>query len=107
MSAAAAKPGRQIAVTTTLFAKPGEEQALIAVLDALAEAVRCEEGCLHYEPVRSPYRPERFLVIERYRDEQALAEHANSMHFRDALPALMDRLASPPDQAVYESLDRD
>jgi quinol monooxygenase YgiN len=104
---AAAMTGKQIAVTTTLLAKPGEEKALMEVLEALAEAVRREEGCLLYEPVRSAHRPERFLVIERYRDAQALVDHVNAAHFREALPGLMDRLASTPDQALYESFERD
>ena len=98
----------QVAVTMTLLAKPGEETALMGALDALAATVRRDEaGCLLYLTVRSPHEPRRFLVFERYRDEQALKDHANSAHLRDALPGLMDCLESPPDVALFEAFDRD
>ena len=98
----------QIAVTTTLHAKPGEEKALMDVLIAFAAVVLREEaGCARYEPVRSKHEPTRFLVLERYRDEQALVDHANAAHFAEALPALMKCLASPPDVAIFETFDRE
>jgi quinol monooxygenase YgiN len=94
---------RAVSITTTLHAKPGWEDALSNVLRALAQSVRREEpGCLLYQPVRSRYHAARFMLLERYRDEQSLLVHANSAHFRDALAGLMECLASPPDLAVYD-----
>ena len=94
-----------VSITTTLHAKPGWEDALARVLHTLAQIVRREEpGCLLYQPVRSRHHAARFMLLERYRDEQSLLAHANSAHFRDALAGLMECLASPPDLAVYDEL---
>jgi quinol monooxygenase YgiN len=95
-----------IAVTSTFHAKPGEETRLMDVLRRLAEAVlREESGCLLYLPVRSRHEASRFMLLERYRDEKALTDHANSAHLRDALPDLMGCLASLPELVIYEELD--
>jgi quinol monooxygenase YgiN len=105
MSADAAPRQHDVAVTTVLCAKPGKEGALVAVLRTLSELVLREEpGCLQYVATRSRHEPTRFLVLERYRDEQALADHANSAHLRDAVPDLMDCLESPPEVAIFEPL---
>ena len=105
MDDGSARSGGAVAITTTLHAKPGCEEALVGVLRALAGTVRREEaGCLLFEPVRSRHEASRFVLLERYRDERALSAHANSAHLRDALPGLMDCLASPPELVVYEAL---
>src|SRR5262245_32923966 len=94
-----------VTVATTLDAKPGQEEALIRVVRALAESVRREEpGCLLYELVRSRFHAARFLLLERYRDERSFSAHANSAHLRSALAELMECLVSPPDLAVYQEL---
>jgi quinol monooxygenase YgiN len=96
---------RVVSITTILHAKPGSEDALARVLRGLAQSVRREEpGCLLYQPVRSRHHAARFMLLERYRDEQSLLAHANSAHFRDALAGLMECLVSPPDLAVYDEL---
>jgi len=94
-----------VAVTTRLVAKPGREQALAAVLTRLAATVRgAEPGCLEYRPARSQHDARHFLVVERYRDAEALAAHANAEHLRELLPELMECLETPPDVAVFDAL---
>jgi len=93
-----------ICVTTTLHAKPGEEAKLIEVLRSLAQQCRGEPGCLLFEPVRSRHEPGRFLLVERYRDEQGLTDHANSDHMRAALSGLMECVRRPPELVVYEEI---
>lgn len=99
------EPRTCVSLTTSLRAKAGRESAVEAALDALARAVAREEaGCLLYRPVRSRHDPQHFLVFERYRDDEALAAHANSEHFRAAIPGLLDCLSEPPALALYDEL---
>ena len=96
-----------VSVTTVLRAKPGCEAAVEAALDGLARAVRRDEaGCLLYQPVRSRHEPGHFLVFERYRDDAALAAHANAEHFRAVIPELLDCLSEPPALVLYDELVR-
>lgn len=98
----------EVSVTTCLRARPGRERELGGVLRELAEAVRrAEGGCLQFRPVRSRHDPTRFEILERYRDEQALADHANSPHLAKRFPALMECLAEPPELRIYDTLDGD
>jgi len=97
--------GPEVSVTTSLHARPGREEALSEVLRELAEAVRREErGCLDYLPVRSRHDPTRFAIFERYRDEKALTDHANSAHLAERFAALMECLVEPPELRLYDAL---
>lgn len=41
-----------------------------------------EEGCLRFDVFQDSDVPNRFLVIEQYRDDAALNSHFESEHFR-------------------------
>ena len=77
-------------------AKPGEEEAVAAAIDALLEPSRAEPGMLVYQPHRDPSDPRVFVLYEQYVDQDAYRAHCESEHFRphghgDALPRLQAR----------------
>jgi quinol monooxygenase YgiN len=95
-----------IAVTALLKVKRGEEDQLERVLRELARKVRNEEsGCVLYRAARSRHDHQLYALIERYVDEEALAVHANSEHYRDATPALMECLEERPEIALFEEIE--
>jgi quinol monooxygenase YgiN len=78
------------------IARPGDEAAVAAAIDALIEPSRAEPGCLIYQPHRDPADPRVFLLYEQYTDEAAYAAHGASEHFQrlavaDAIPRLEAR----------------
>jgi quinol monooxygenase YgiN len=84
-------------------AKPGEEEAVAAAIDALIEPSRAEPGNLMYEAHRDPSDPRIFLIYERYVDEDGFTAHAESEHFQrlgygDAIPRLEAR-----ERSFYET----
>jgi quinol monooxygenase YgiN len=92
-------------VTATWKARPGEEDAVLALLRRVAAASRQEPGCLLFWTHRSTQDPGRFFLYEQYRSEAAFAEHAASEHVRtlvlgDAVNRLDER-----HREMYESLD--
>ena len=94
-----------VAVTALLRAKEGREAELEGLLRDLARDVREKEvGCQSWRPVRSLHDPSLYLLIERYADADALTAHANSEHYTEAIPALMDCLATPPELALFDEL---
>jgi quinol monooxygenase YgiN len=85
------------------IARPGEEQAVAAAIDALIEPSRAEPGNLLYLPHRDPADHRVFLLYEQYVDEAAYAAHGASEHFRrhaveDAIPRLQAR-----ERSFYET----
>ena len=61
---------------------PEDRSAMAETLRHLAAESRREEGCISYIPHLQQENPDAVLIYEQYRDEQALAAHRESEHFR-------------------------
>jgi quinol monooxygenase YgiN len=77
-------------------ARPGEEDAVAAAIDAMIAPSRAEPGMLLYQPHRDPEDPRVFVVYEQYVDADAYTAHGQSEHFQrhavgDAIPRLASR----------------
>jgi quinol monooxygenase YgiN len=77
-------------------ARAGEADAVFQALQMLVAETRNEPGCLEYRVHQAPGDPCRFLLYERYVDEEAYAAHGASEHFRvfaleDGIPRLETR----------------
>lgn len=62
--------------------RDGQGDAVEAALREMAPLVRSEPGCRQYQVIRSTDHPERFLLVEHYDDEAALAFHRATPHFK-------------------------
>ncbi len=80
-------------IVATLKAKAGREAELKAAALQLIAAVRANEpGCLLYTLSQGD-APDTFVFMERYADEEAMAAHRNTAHFKTlgrAMGAFMD-----------------
>ncbi|MCA8338409.1 putative quinol monooxygenase [Burkholderia multivorans] len=84
----------EIAVVALIVAKPGAEDKLRAVLERIVEPTRNEVGALQYDLHRDLKEPARFVFIERWESEEALAAHARSAHilaYREAAADWIER----------------
>jgi quinol monooxygenase YgiN len=70
----------EVAVVAISVAKPGNEARLQRALLALIEPTRREPGVLQYELHQDLADARRFVVVERWESEEALAAHARSEH---------------------------
>ncbi|GAA2795654.1 putative quinol monooxygenase [Kitasatospora aburaviensis] len=77
----------QLVVMITTLPGRGSEQA--AAFERLAPIVRAEPGCLQYDLHRVSGEPDRFVLIERWESEAALAAH-------DATPHMVEADAASP-----------
>ena len=92
-------------VTATWKARPGEEDAVQALLHRVAAASRDEPGCLLFWTHRSVDDPGRFFLYEQYLNEAAFRDHAASEHVRTiVLEDAVHRLAERR-REMYETLD--
>ena len=95
-----------VAVTSEMWAKPGEEPEVERLCLELAErALADEPGCRGYTVTRSRHDPRLYLTFERYADPAALDAHSRSEHFKRAFEQLVVRLEEPPRVAVFDALD--
>ncbi|MET0322748.1 MAG: putative quinol monooxygenase, partial [Duganella sp.] len=62
-------------------AKPGHEAAVQAALEKIVPPSRAEATCSRYELHVDVEHPGRFVMLETWRDQQALTEHEATPHF--------------------------
>ena len=94
-----------IAVIATLRAKPDKADEFQRLFTHLAEQVRANEsGNISYQLCRSRTEPNTYKVLELYRDEEALAAHRASDHFRAAGPGLGGVLEGRPEIELLDAV---
>ena len=82
------------AILAYLTTKPGKEAEFKEKMTA--QAKRClanEAGCLQFDVVQDPKAPTRFVMLEIYKDDEAIKTHQESEHFKDFRPVVSDLLA--------------
>jgi quinol monooxygenase YgiN len=77
-------------------ASDGAHEDIADVLRTMREKTLTEPGCLSYEVYQSSDDPHEFMLVERYRDDAAIAEHSQTDYFKEyvlgrAMPALKSR----------------
>ncbi len=92
-----------IHVVAILTAHPGQRDAVLAAFRANMPAVHAEVGCIEYQPVldtqdagpfQAPLGPDSFMVLEKWRDMDALMAHAAAPHMKEYGRATKDLLVS-------------
>ena len=61
---------------------PEDRSEVAEALSLLAAESRQEPGCVSYIPHHVECDPDTIVIYEQYRDEEALAAHRKSEHFR-------------------------
>lgn len=86
-----------ITITAEQRVLPGREHEVDVLMAKLTEDIMHNEpGCARFEYVVDTTDPSRRLVIECYRDEQALAQHQAAGYLAEFIPELLARLVEPP-----------
>lgn len=69
-------------ITAILTAKPGRLAELETLLRDMIEPCRAEPGNLRWDIWRSQDDPAQFVLDELYSDDEAIAAHRASAHFK-------------------------
>ncbi|MGF6956173.1 putative quinol monooxygenase [Paraburkholderia youngii] len=80
----------EIAVVAISVAKPGHEELLREALEGIVGPTRKEAGVLQYDLHRDVQEPRRFVFVERWESQDALAAHAKSAHIQAYKEAAAD-----------------
>ena len=73
-----------IVLNVLYYCKPGKREAFFNAINAegLAAACRAEEGNICYSYYMAADAPDEMLLLERWKDTEALAEHMQLAHFK-------------------------
>jgi quinol monooxygenase YgiN len=85
-----------VTVVALVKVKPGEEEAVIAVITPVVEQTHQEDGCLKYALHRSKTDPQQFVLIERWASQADLDAHFQQPYVGALLSGLADLLVEPP-----------
>jgi quinol monooxygenase YgiN len=90
-------------VVAIITAKPGQRENVLEAFRANIPAVRAEDGCIEYGPTidaeglgsfQAKFGPDTFVVMEKWRDAQALKAHAAAPHMAAYAVKVKDMIAS-------------
>ena len=94
-----------IGVTAKLNVKPEAAAEFEEVFLTLSEAVRANEpGCILYQLCKDDEG--NYIVMEMYADEEALAAHGQSEHFKAAGAGFKGKMAGPPEIKRMKAVTR-
>lgn len=94
-----------IGIIATLKVQDGKGPELEAVFKELAKLVRANEpGCHAYELTKSRSDPNTYKVLELYADQDAVAAHGGSAHFKEHSPKMGPFLAGRPDVELLDGV---
>lgn len=92
-----------IHVIAIITARPGRREDILRAFRENMPAVRAEDGCIEYGPAtdaeglgsfQTKFGPDTFVVIEKWRDAQALKAHAAAPHMAAYAARVKDMIAS-------------
>jgi quinol monooxygenase YgiN len=92
-----------IHVVAIITAKPGQRENILEAARANVPAVRAEDGCIEYGPTidaeglggfQTKFGPDTFVVMEKWRDAQALKAHAAAPHMAAYGAKVKDMISS-------------
>lgn len=93
-----------ISVIAKLPVQEGKRQEALDTIKELMDGVAKEEGTLFYSVNANEKDPNTLVMIERYRDQEALDAHGSTPHFKEFMGKASGFLAGKPEIKVYEEL---
>ncbi len=93
--------GEAAVITVTARFRARDADALVPLLQALADHSRSEPGCLAYDYYRSG---DDFTSIEHWSDAKAEAAHNDTAFLRDSLKAILPLIDGSPAVTRWQRL---
>jgi (4S)-4-hydroxy-5-phosphonooxypentane-2,3-dione isomerase len=94
-------------VHVQVHVKEAHVEDFVAATKLNAAASRQEPGVVRFDLIRDDGAPNRFVLVEIYRDDQAPAAHKATAHYATWRDAVEPWMASPRTSAKYRDVDPD
>lgn len=85
-----------IFIVAKFSVRPDRSHEWLDIVADFTTATRAEPGNLFFDWARSVDTPDEFVLTEAFVDADAGSAHVNSDHFREAMSALPDAIATTP-----------
>jgi quinol monooxygenase YgiN len=95
---------KMIAVIAKIKAKEGKAEEIIQLFRDIVPKVRQEEGTLYYTLNREPAKPDVLVVMERYRDRDALKVHSKTPHFLEMFQKMGPFVDGAPELSILDEI---
>jgi quinol monooxygenase YgiN len=79
-----------VKIVAILTARPGRAAELEKLLFSMAPHCRAEPGNIRWDVWRERSEPGRFVLDELYQDDEGVAAHRETQHFKDYLAKIND-----------------
>jgi quinol monooxygenase YgiN len=76
--------------------RPDRSEEWLSLVEDFTMSTRAEPGNLFFEWSRSVEKPNEFVLLEAFRDQEAGVAHVNSDHFKAAMASLGDAISETP-----------
>ncbi|WP_374951297.1 putative quinol monooxygenase [Mucilaginibacter sp.] len=93
-----------VSLLACLHCKKDAETAFDVELKKLVEASKQEEGCLAYELYQYKDEPTRYVIEEEWADEDVLARHMETPHYKYFVHISPALLTGPADVKILTRL---
>ena len=94
-----------ISLVAKMTIQEGKAEEAVEMFKALLKEVATEEGTLLYSLNQNKKDPNTIVILERYKDDAALAAHSSTPHFKAFSAKLGSVLAAKPEITVLNELD--
>lgn len=93
-----------ISIIAKIPLQDGKKEAFTEAFKEMAKSVATEEGNLLYSLNFSANDPNTAVIMERYKDQDALATHSQSDHYKAFGGKIRDLVGGRADIAVMEEV---
>ena len=94
-----------IAVIAKIPVQEAKKDEALAGVKELMKGVATEEGTLAYSLNINKKDPNTLVIIEKYKDKEALGVHSSTPHFKAFMEKAMTFAAGQPEITVYDEVD--
>ena len=94
-----------VTVIARFAPKEGMDSEVEGILKGMVPPTRRETGCLHYNLYLTTESPPAFVLLERYRDSEALEEHRKTEHYKNYRAAIANLLKDPIQVSRLQGID--
>lgn len=92
-------------VHVNVAVKPGQSDAFVAATRENARNSRQEAGVVRFDLLQHQGQPDRFVLIEIYRDEAAAAAHKQTEHYATWRDTVAEMMAEPRSSLKLTNID--
>ncbi|TSB47937.1 putative quinol monooxygenase [Alkalicoccobacillus porphyridii] len=91
-----------IIIHAKMSVKPEYKEEFLKEIEAVIEGTRAEAGNTSYELFQDPKDANGFVMVENWKDMEAVQAHNTSPHFQSFIAAAKDMLSAPLQADVYQ-----